>query len=128
MWPFYSIEIYFNVQYQNSYDIIEFQIYGELWDCGIINSPFCIIYFDVSRKLSWMIAKIQTFMSPLTLKVPEKLPLYGLYVYYVVHICDFGMLRVNITNFSPVCSYFITLFRKLDVKSRHAPATFPLKV
>ena len=31
----------------------------------------------------------------LTLKVPEKLLLYGLYVYYVVHICDFGMLRVN---------------------------------
>ena len=31
----------------------------------------------------------------LTLKVPEKLQLYGLYVYYVVHICDFGMLRVN---------------------------------
>ena len=31
----------------------------------------------------------------LTLKVPEKLPLYGLYVYYVVHICDFGMLRVK---------------------------------
>ena len=31
----------------------------------------------------------------LTLKVPEKLLLYGLYVYYYVHICDFGMLRVN---------------------------------
>ena len=31
----------------------------------------------------------------LTLKVPEKLQLYGLCVYYVVHICDFGMLRVK---------------------------------
>ena len=31
--------------------------------------------------------------NDLTLKVPEKLQLYGLYVYYVVHICDFGMLR-----------------------------------
>ena len=31
----------------------------------------------------------------LTRKVPEKLQLYGLYVYYVVHICDFGMLKVN---------------------------------
>ena len=31
----------------------------------------------------------------LTLKVPEKLQLYGLYVYYVVHICDFGVLRVK---------------------------------
>ena len=31
-------------------------------------------------------------------KVPEKLQLYGLYVYYVVHICDFGMLRVNIKH------------------------------
>ena len=29
-----------------------------------------------------------------SLKVPEKLQLYGLYVHYVVHICDFGMLRV----------------------------------
>ena len=31
----------------------------------------------------------------LTLKVPEKLQLYGHYVHYVVHICDFGMLRVK---------------------------------
>ena len=31
----------------------------------------------------------------LTLKVPEKLQLYELYVYYMVHICDFGMLRVK---------------------------------
>ena len=37
----------------------------------------------------------RTMNFPLTLKVPEKLQLYGLYVYYVVHICDFGMLRVN---------------------------------
>ena len=34
----------------------------------------------------------------LTLKVPEKLQLYGLYVYYVVHICNFGMLRVKIMD------------------------------
>ena len=33
---------------------------------------------------------------PLTLNVPEELHLYGLCVYYVVHICDFGMLRVNL--------------------------------
>ena len=33
--------------------------------------------------------------GPLTLKVPDKILLYGLYVYYVVHICDFGMLRVK---------------------------------
>ena len=30
----------------------------------------------------------------LTLKLPDKLQPYGLYVYYVVHICNFGMLRV----------------------------------
>ena len=35
------------------------------------------------------------FQSLLTLKVPENLQLYGLYVYYVVHICNFGMLRVK---------------------------------
>ena len=34
-------------------------------------------------------------LGSLTLKVPEKLQLYGLYVYYVVHICDSGMLRVK---------------------------------
>ena len=32
----------------------------------------------------------------LTLKVAENLQLYGHYVYYVVHICDFGMLRVSL--------------------------------
>ena len=31
-------------------------------------------------------------MLSLTLKVPE---LYVLYLYYVVHICDFGTLRVK---------------------------------
>ena len=31
----------------------------------------------------------------LTLILPEELQLYGLYVHYVVHICDFGMLRVK---------------------------------
>ena len=35
-------------------------------------------------------------MWSLTLKVPEKLQLYGLCVYCVVHICDFGMLRVKL--------------------------------
>ena len=30
--------------------------------------------------------------------MPEKSHVYGLYVHYVVHICDFGMLRVNNTD------------------------------
>ena len=30
--------------------------------------------------------------------MPEKLQLCGLYVYYVVHICNFGMLRVKGLN------------------------------
>ena len=38
---------------------------------------------------------MRTRFDRLTLKVPEKLLLYGLYVYYVVHICDFGMLRIK---------------------------------
>ena len=40
---------------------------------------------------------LKMYERPLTLKVPEKLQLYGLYMYvhYVVHICDFGMLRVK---------------------------------
>ena len=33
--------------------------------------------------------------SILTLKVPENLNLFGLYVYCLVQICDFGMLRVK---------------------------------
>ena len=36
------------------------------------------------------------YLCALTLKLPDKLQPYGLYVYYVVHICDFGMLRVKI--------------------------------
>ena len=39
--------------------------------------------------------QVTAFTARLTLKLPEKLQLYGLYVYYVVHICDFGMLRVK---------------------------------
>ena len=35
------------------------------------------------------------WLNALTLKVPEKLQLYVLYVYHVVHISDFGMLRVK---------------------------------
>ena len=38
---------------------------------------------------------MRTRFDRLTLNVPEKLQLYGLHVYYVVHICDFGMLRVK---------------------------------
>ena len=30
--------------------------------------------------------------------MPEESNLYGLYVYYVVQICDFGMLRVNMKH------------------------------
>ena len=40
----------------------------------------------------------QSVQIDLTLKLPEKLQLYGLYVYFVVHICDFGMLRVKYVN------------------------------
>ena len=38
---------------------------------------------------------LKYIVQVLTLKAPEKLHLYGLYVYYAVHICDFGMLRVK---------------------------------
>ena len=42
----------------------------------------------------------------LTLKLPDKLQPYGLYVYYVVHICDFGMLRVKwFTSLYPSISF-----------------------
>ena len=41
------------------------------------------------------------FKISLTLNMPEELHFYGLCVYYVVQICDFGMLRVN--NSRPEC-------------------------
>ena len=37
----------------------------------------------------------QTPIRIWTLKLPDKLQPYGLYVNYVVHICDFGMWRVK---------------------------------
>ena len=37
----------------------------------------------------------------LTLKAPEKSQLYGHHVYYVVHICDFGISRVKPLIISP---------------------------
>ena len=40
-------------------------------------------------------SQVSSIIHRLTLKVPDKLQFYGLYVYYVVHICDFGMLRVD---------------------------------
>ena len=47
-------------------------------------------------KISSIYSKITKVGVCLTLKMPEKLQLYGFYVYYVVHICDFGMLRVKV--------------------------------
>ena len=47
--------------------------------------------------------------NQLTFKLPDKLQPYGLYVYYVVHICDFGMLRVNVYMFCYLCG-LITCF------------------
>ena len=62
--------------------------YVLLVDVGLVGSgEFVVGIVDLVGN-SWALS--------LTLKVPEKLQLYGLYVYYVVHICDFGMLRVNI--------------------------------
>ena len=54
--------------------------------------------------------------SFLTLNVPDKLQLYGLHVYYVVHICDFGMLRVNIPPSFPIV---------LPFKAQIFTGTFP---
>ena len=48
------------------------------------------------------------FRTLLTLKLPGKLQPYGLYTYYVVHICDFGMLRVKT---KPVLKRF-TVYQK----------------
>ena len=61
--------------------------------CSQKEQFFCPFLMHLARQ------KVQmTFFSSkttLTLNVPEKLQLYGLHVYYVVHICDFGMLRVK---------------------------------
>ena len=59
-----------------------------------LESLYCVYNRDMfvsENKLT-----VQCTCRPmLTLKVPEKLQLYRLYVYNVVHVCDFGMLRVN---------------------------------
>ena len=55
------------------------------------------------------------FHTKLTLKVPEKLQLYGLYVYYVVHICDFGMLRVKCVMGTTT---FISIFQYSHVSTK----------
>ena len=62
--------------------------YVLLVDVGLVGSGELVVGIVDLVGNSWALS--------LTLKVPEKLQLYGLYVYYVVHICDFGMLRVNI--------------------------------
>ena len=57
----------------------------------------------------------------LTLKVPEKLQLYGLYVYYVVHICDFGMLRGNDLHpfsFQPLYAACLPSFIAKEVRGK----------
>ena len=63
----------------------------------------------------------------LTLKVPEKLQLYGLYVCYVVHICDFGMLRVK-----QFYIMYIEIINQIDTKQNlfyvsHASRVFVYK-
>ena len=52
-------------------------------------SYFLPFYFGGSSHAS------KSLKYELTLKLPQKLQLYGLYVYFMVHICDFGMLRVK---------------------------------
>ena len=67
---------------------------------GINNSHRTIkLWFNVKIFLFHLIfTTYQNYPLALTLKVPKELQLYGVYVYYVVHICDFGMLRVKVTN------------------------------
>ena len=48
--------------------------------------------------------------TALTLKVPGNVQLYGLYVYYVVHICDFGMLKDLCNANTCWLVYFIIIF------------------
>ena len=63
----------------------------------------------------------------LTLKVPEKLLLYGLYVYYVVHICDFGMLRVKLLFISIFCRYIRCFVGTNDMLvGLHVPTNFSM--
>ena len=56
------------------------------------NTLLSVQCVSICRVVLWWCSN---YKCVLTLKVPEELQLYGLYVYYVVHICDFGMLRVK---------------------------------
>ena len=54
------------------------------------------ILWEISYGLSFSdLPDFQSFEAQLTLKLPDKLQPYGVYVYYVVHICDFGISRVK---------------------------------
>ena len=73
-----------------------------------------------------------TLICLLTLKVPEKLLLYGLYVHYVVHICDFGMLRVKLilSSFEVILWSLVQdccTFWKIDGNSFKSTNTVPGK-
>ena len=60
-------------------------------------------------------------------KLPDKLQPYGLYVYYVVHICDFGMLRVNSNPVELIHSAFLfLLLPSPPPPPPHFPPTFGL--
>ena len=75
-----------------NYDIIEFL--AEI-QCSIENWNFEMTpQVNKEKKKIWV--TFLCFIFLLTLKVPEKFQLYGLCVYYVVHICDFGMIRVKL--------------------------------
>ena len=63
----------------------------------------------------------------LTLKVPEKLQLYGLYVYYVVHICDFGMNQTGGVESTPP-STFCAIISRNFFPAHRAFATFFFQV
>ena len=56
-------------------------------------------------------------MDQLTLNVPEELHLYGLCVYYVVHICDFGTLRVKTTRNKSLDIHAVTI--KISMTDYH---------
>ena len=65
-----------------------------------------------------MPSDILCFIELLTLKVPDKLQLYGLYVYYVVHICDFGMLRVK-GDLRTICRFsYIKVYKLITLGTK----------
>ena len=81
----------------------------------------------VSRRSEDQFWSSQNYTLVLTLNLPGELNLCGLCVYYVVHICDFGVLRVKKTaelNYERHHIYIVQIKKERIMKKVEKKATW----